>query len=117
MIFSTGEIEMSSFIPRATAPTLSEPDPAKRVNYTLGMVLGVDDFTQEFAYLSGRDQLLVRELLGYGTVCGLRVTIEPTDDDTERISNPQVRVGSGLAVTPQGQLVGVPAAQCAVLKT
>ena len=35
---------------------VAEPDPAKHVNYNLGMVLGVDDFTQEFAYLSERDQ-------------------------------------------------------------
>jgi len=30
-------------------------DPSKHVNYTFGMLLGVDDFKQEFAYLSGRD--------------------------------------------------------------
>ena len=42
------------------------------MNYAKGMVLGVDDFTQEFAYLSGRDQWLARELLGYGTTSGLR---------------------------------------------
>ena len=108
---------MSSFESPAVTLPAAPPDPRKHVNYSLGMVLGVDDFTQEFAYLSARDQLLARELLGYGTVCGLRVTIEPADDDAERFSNPQLRVGPGLAVTPRGQLVGVPAAQCAVLKT
>src|SRR5437763_106871 len=62
---------MDTFVPQvAAAPA---PDPSKHVNYTLGMVLGVDDFTQEFAYLSGRDQRLARDLLGYGTVSGLRL--------------------------------------------
>jgi len=27
--------------------TLAEPNPAKHVNFNVGMVLGVDDFTQE----------------------------------------------------------------------
>src|SRR5205085_5535004 len=110
MIFSTGEIEMSSFIPRATAPTLSEPDPAKRVNYTLGMVLGVDDFTQEFAYLSGRDQWTARDVLGYGTVSGLRVTIESEE------GRPQVLVTPGAAINPRGRLIRVSPSQCADLR-
>ena len=101
---------MSSFIPRATAPTLSEPDPAKRVNYTLGMVLGVDDFTQEFAYLSGRDQWTARDVLGYGTVSGLRVTIESEE------GRPQVLVTPGAAINPRGRLIRVSPSQCADLR-
>jgi hypothetical protein len=31
----------------------SPRDDAKHGNYTLGMMLGVDDFTVEFAYFSG----------------------------------------------------------------
>src|SRR5438270_13805915 len=50
------------------------PDPHKRVNYTLGMLLGVDDFIQEHAYLSCYDNWLTRELLGYGTASGLHVS-------------------------------------------
>jgi len=73
------------------------------------MVLGVDDFTQEFAYLAGRDQWLARELLGYGTVCGLRVTIDSTSQ------GPRVAVGPGTAISPQGQLIRVTPAQCAFL--
>ena len=30
-------------------------DPSQHVNFAKGMVLGVDDFSQEFAYLAGRD--------------------------------------------------------------
>src|SRR5437667_7824069 len=85
------------------------PDPSQHVNYTLGMVLGVDDFTQEFAYLAGRDQWLTRDLLGYGTVCGLRVTMDSTSQ------GPRVAVEPGTAVSPQGQLIRVTLAQCAFL--
>ena len=100
---------MSPFVPRAVASTLAEPDPTKHVKYTLGMVLGVDDFTQEFAYLSGRDQWLARDLVGYGTVSGLEVNIEVEG------TTPQVLVTPGVAVSPRGQLIRVAPAQCADL--
>ena len=99
---------MDTFAPQvAAAPA---PDPTKHVNYSLGMVLGVDDFTQEFAYLSGRDQWLARDLLGYGTVSGLRVRVDGDADD------PRVVVEPGAAVTPGGRLVRVKPAQCARLR-
>jgi hypothetical protein len=94
---------MTSFVPSSASPTAASLDPTKRVNYTLGMVLGVDDFTQEFAYLSGRDQELARTLGGYGTVGGLRVTIEA----------PQVVVSPGVAISPSGQVIRVTPSQCA----
>src|SRR5436305_10550498 len=100
---------MSSFATQVAAPGVAPPDPTKHVNYTLGMVLGVDDFTQEFAYLTGRDQWLARELLGYGTVCGLCVSIEIDSN------GPRVVVAPGTAVSPQGQLIRVNPAQCAYL--
>ena len=64
--------------------------PCKRVNFTLGMLLGVDDFVQESAYLA-RTRELARELLGYGTVHGLQVVIEADGDN-----GPRVRV-AGMA--------------------
>jgi hypothetical protein len=100
---------MSSFVPRAIPPTLAEPDATKHVKYTLGMVLGVDDFTQEFAYLAGRDRWLARDLFGYGTASGLRVTVEVEN------RAPQVVVTPGAAVSPSGQLIRVAPAQCADL--
>jgi len=100
---------MSSFTPRLLSPTAAEPDPGKHVNYSLGMVLGVDDFTQEFAYLSGRDQWLARDLLGYGTVSGLSVGV-----DVES-SGPQVSVTPGVALSPRGRLIRVAPGQCAGL--
>ena len=63
-------------------------DPTKHVNYTYGMVLGVDDLTQEFAYHSGRDQWTARDAIGYGTVNGLRVTIAPNANGETRKSRP-----------------------------
>src|SRR5215471_12463192 len=94
---------MTSFAPASASPSAASLDPTKHVNYTLGMVLGVDDFTQEFAYLSGRDQELARTLGGYGTVSGLHVSIEP----------PQVVVSPGVAISPSGKVIRVTPSQCA----
>ena len=100
---------MNGFVPQASKLPSASLDPTKHVNYNLGMVLGVDDFTQEFTYLAGRDQWLARDLLGYGTVCGLNVTIELKN------GRPEVAVSPGVALTPQGQLVMVSRSQCALL--
>ncbi len=101
---------MSSFssVPLTTAPTTL--DASKHVNFSLGMVLGVDDFNQEFAYLSNRDRWLARDLIGYGTVCGLDVSGE---EDAEKGAS--IRVAPGVALTPRGQFVRVDPAQCAYL--
>src|SRR3954449_5698286 len=98
---------MTTFEPSVAGSTSSPPDQTKHVNFTLGMVLGVDDFDQEFAYLAGRDQWLARDLLGYGTICGLRVTVETRNNRQE------VVVTSGAALSPRGQLIRVAPDQCA----
>jgi len=85
-------------------------DPTKHVNYTYGMVLGVDDFTQEFAYHSERDQWMTRDIDGYGTVSGLAVKVAENANGEQ-----EVIVSAGTAVNPRGQLICVPAAQCAVI--
>lgn len=90
-------------------PDVMTPDASKHVNYTLGMLLGVDDFNQEFAYLSGRAQKIARDLIGYGTVVGLSVSIDTTG------KGPRVTVSCGTAVTPAGQFVSVQPAQCAYI--
>ncbi len=97
----------STFTPQSTQT--SPPDPEKHVNYSVGMVLGVDDLTQEFTYLSARDRWLARDLLGYGTVCGLQVTADA------EAKGPRVKVSSGAALSPAGQLICVRPAQCAYL--
>jgi hypothetical protein len=104
-------MNMSCFSLHTNSTTFAEADPTKHVYYNVGMVLGVDDFRQEFAYCSGRDQSMVRELIGYGTVRGLNVRIE-----VDAIKGPRVAVEPGVAVSPRGQMICVPAAQCAYLK-
>jgi hypothetical protein len=90
-------------------PPLQPPDPTKHVNYTQGMVLGVDDFDQEFAYHDGHRRWLAHSLIGYGTVRGLRVSVNTNG------GVPEVVVSEGNAVSPRGQLLRVPLAQCAKL--
>jgi hypothetical protein len=92
-----------------TALAAAAPDPAKHVNYTLGMVLGVADFNQEFAYLNNRDQWALRETVGYGTVSGLQITQQSTG------TGPIITIAPGTAVSPSGQLIKICQAQCANL--
>jgi hypothetical protein len=99
----------SAFSSAVATPRPMPPDTTKHVNYTLGMLLGVDDFNQEFAYLSGRDRWLARDLLGYGTTNGLRVS---TDKD---LKGPRVVVAAGSAVSPSGCMICVDPAQCAYI--
>src|SRR5882762_1185222 len=101
---------MSCFSANATTANVAESDPTKHVNFNVGMVLGVDDFTQEFAYSSGRDQWLARDLIGYGTARGLRIGVE-----VDASKGARVIVEPGAAVSPRGQLICVPTAQCAFL--
>lgn len=93
-----------------TALTPQTLDPYKRVNYSLGLVLGEDEFRQEQRYFLERDQLHNRALHGYGTVHGLRV-----DTQIDAVEGVQVVVSSGLAVDPHGRFICVPEAQCATL--
>jgi hypothetical protein len=93
-----------------TAASTAAPDSSKHVNYTQGMVLGVDDLKQEFAFHNGRNEWLLRELLGYGTTSGLRVSYDSGS------GKPQVRVTAGAAVSPRGQMIRVCCDQCADLK-
>ena len=85
------------------APKAPPADPTKHVKYTLGMILGADDFDQEFAWLSERHRWLARDVIGYGTVNGLDVTREGSE----------IRVTCGTAITPGGDLVRVTSTQCA----
>jgi hypothetical protein len=93
-----------------TLDTAAVVDATQHVNFAKGMVLGVDDFRQEFAYLSGRDQWLVRDAVGYGTASGLRVFYE--NDGTD---GPRLHVTAGSAFVPSGKHVCVGADQCAVI--
>lgn len=87
--------------------TQRRPDPAKRVNYRQGLVLGEDEFVTDQHHLRSRDHLGVRALHGYGTVSGLAVSVDEAAGE--------LRVAPGLAVDPVGRLVCVPTEQCADL--
>ena len=101
---------MDSFTTRTAAPASASADPTKRVNYTYGMVLGVDDFVQEQTYHNARGEWLARDLVGYGTVNGLAVSVGKTaQNETE------VVVTAGAALSPRGQLIRVAPTQCANL--
>jgi hypothetical protein len=100
---------MSASAAFASTVELESLDPSKHVNYTLGMVLGVADFRQEFAYHAGHLRLLAREAVGYGTTTGLAVTL---DSGTK---GPRIVVSAGTAIMPSGQLVCVKPNQCAYL--
>lgn len=93
-----------------SALTGTAPDPTQHVNYVRGMVLGVDDFTQEFAYLSERTRWLARDAVGYGTLSGLRVFHEADGAD-----GPRLHVTAGSALMPSGRQVCVSADQCCVI--
>jgi hypothetical protein len=93
--------------PFSAVATAAAADPSRHVNFTAGMVLGVDDYRQEFAYHSARDKWIVRDFLGYGTLSGLAVSVE--DDGT---NGPRVRVTPGAAAAPSGQLICVGREQC-----
>jgi hypothetical protein len=78
---------------------------SKRTNYVAGMVLGVDDFTQEHDYLAGRASMLAQQLGGAGVTAGLALNV---DGDT-------VSVGAGSALDESGAMVTVDVTQCANL--
>lgn len=103
---------MSTFV--RGLPSVAPLDLTKHVRFTLGMVLGVDDFDQEFGYLSARSRRIVRELVGYGVVTGLGLSVEGPAEGREA-DGPRLHVSAGTAVLPSGQLVAVTQAQCAPL--
>jgi hypothetical protein len=100
---------MNVFSTTPATPLRAAPDPFKHVKYTYGMVLGAEDFAQEFSYLAAHDHWITRDLIGYGTVSGLKVTYEQNG------GRPRLLVAPGVAVTPRGEMVRVPRAQCAFL--
>ena len=103
---TSGEVRMSTF--QSGAPCMQKLDPQKRVNYTYGMVLGVDEFSQEQLYLMAKDHSQYRLAHGYGTVCGSDVAIS-----TAPVL--EVQVSKGVAINPRGQQIHVQQVMCARL--
>ena len=96
---------MSEFTTKV-AP-LKNSDPFKRVAYPPGMLLTPAEFLQEQYYFLERNRLHHRLLHGYGTVCGLNVSVQDND---------KISVSEGLAVDTRGRMIRVEHAQCASLK-
>lgn len=86
-------------------------DPKKRLNYEFGMVLGVNDFRQEQEHHEWKHRLSNRMLHGYGTVCGLQVSVGATTGGNDV----EVRISPGYAITPKGNWVSVEKDQCGQL--
>jgi hypothetical protein len=74
-------------------------DPWTSVNYTFGMLLGVDDFETEQAYHRGQQRLHSSWLHGAGVVWGLGVSVDLETDE--------VRIEPGLAVDGAGRALRV----------
>jgi hypothetical protein len=100
---------MNGFSPCATGLGTLPSDPYKRVNFVHGFVLGADDLTQESTFLANRAESIARDVLGYGTVSGLRVTREMLPGGAGLV------VGSGLALSPRGRPIVVTLPQAVVL--
>ena len=100
---------MSGFTACGAAARSVPPDPGKRVNFVHGLVLGAGELTQESAYLANRTEWLARDLIGYGTVAGLRVT-----SDT-REGTAVIVVGAGVALSPRGRPIRVTMPQALAL--
>lgn len=82
-----------------------------RVNYVFGLVLGVDEFTQEQHYHLNKNYLHHRGLHGYGAVSGLRVALKAVGE-----GDIEITVGGGLGVDQVGRTFAVREKQCARLK-
>jgi hypothetical protein len=87
------------------SPKMQKLDPLKRVNYTFGLVLGVEEFVQTDTYLLAKHHLENRLLHGYGTACGLDVIAQITPQL-------EIQVTPGWAINPRGQEIKVPQLMC-----
>lgn len=86
--------------------------PDLRVNYEFGLVMGVNEFRQEQEYFLEKDYLYNRELHGYGTASGLKVTAARPPDNANEVL---ITVGPGMALDQWGRPIVVRNDQCARL--
>jgi hypothetical protein len=80
----------------------SELTSPKRVNYFNGMLLTEEELQQEQSYQVEKQKLRLRYLHGYGTVCGLRVTLSEEDKPGFIVVEP------GFALDKWGREIIVP---------
>src|SRR5258706_10724714 len=77
----------------------------ERVFYSVGALLGVEDFAAEQTYHRGRLARALSFLDGYGTVSGLRVEYQAPPDE-------EVIVHPGIAFDRLGRIIEVPSDVC-----
>jgi len=92
-------------------PILADPKPP-RVAYTLGRMLGAEDFQAEQNYHRSRMARVLRTLHGTGTAFGLSVSIKQDNN----ADNVEVRVEQGMAIDRAGRVIDVPSAVCIRIK-
>jgi hypothetical protein len=98
---------MNAISPLAPADPVAALPVPERVNYATGVMLDAIDFQDEQTYHRGRQAALLRHLIGFGTLGGLRVT-PPAAGDTDL----QLRVEAGIAVDRLGRLMQLDTPQC-----
>lgn len=76
-----------------------------RPSYFSGKLLTADDLSQEQDYFRAKSRRHNRWLHGWGVVCGLAVSADPTAERPWR-----VRIGAGMALAPSGDELIVPTA-------
>lgn len=97
----------------ASVPVIEPADPltgkysAERVNYATGVMLQADDFEAEQTYHRGRMAMLMRHMLGFGTLAGLKVVAPPPENNTL-----EIRVQPGMAIDRYGRMIEVQGPQC-----
>jgi hypothetical protein len=92
----------------ASTDTISPSQPALRVFYSTGRMLGVEDFQAEQDYHRGRLAKALLALHGTGTVLGLDVVIVGNAD----LSQLEIQVTPGIAIDRYGRILDVPVTVC-----
>ncbi len=90
---------------------LNPPPAPRRVYYSTGRMLGVDDFQADQDYHRSRLARALLQLYGTGTVSGLFVQTQNTADVTKL----QLQVTAGMAIDRVGRIIEVPRTVCIVL--
>lgn len=95
-----------------TTDALNPPSAPNRVYYSIGRMLGTEDFQAEQDYHRGRLARVLVHLFGTGTILGLNVSLglDPGDGSLE------VQVSPGMAIDRVGRLIEVPRQVCIRLK-
>jgi hypothetical protein len=90
---------------------LNPPPAPKRVFYSTGRMLGVEDFQADQDYHRGRLARALLQLYGAGTISGL---LAQTDGNTD-VTKLELQVTPGMAIDRVGRIIEAPRKVCIVL--